>query len=98
MCGAPEQQTLPAGVDPGQESIVSGTVERDDAPVGGAFVRLLDSSGEFAAEVVASATGQFRFFARPGRWTVKALAPGATGEATVEARQGAIVTVRIPVS
>jgi hypothetical protein len=32
-------------------------------------VRLLDSSDEFTAEVVASATGDFRFFAAPGTWT-----------------------------
>ena len=38
-------------------------------PSVGAFVRLLDGSDEFTAEVVASATGDFRFFAAPGTWT-----------------------------
>ncbi|MHB2021722.1 MAG: DUF1416 domain-containing protein [Mycobacteriales bacterium] len=98
MCGAPEQETLPAGIDPGKESIVAGTVERDGAPVGGAFVRLLDEQGEFTAEVVASATGQFRFFARPGTWTLRALAPGAVGEAQVQASEGAVASVRIQLS
>ena len=35
-------------------------------PVDGAYVRLLDATGEFTAEVPTSATGQFRFFAAPG--------------------------------
>ena len=43
--------------------------------MGGAYVRLLDGSNEFTAEVVTSATGQFRFFAAPGSWT--AARPGA---------------------
>ena len=34
--------------------------------VGGAYVRLLDSTGEFTAEVVTSPEGVFRFFAAPG--------------------------------
>ena len=37
------------------------------------YVRLLDATGEFTAEVVSSATGEFRFFAAPGTWTVRAL-------------------------
>ena len=48
------------------------------SPVGGAYVRLLDSTGEFTAEVPTSATGQFRFFAAPGSWTLRALAPAPT--------------------
>ena len=53
-----------------------------------AYVRLLDRGGEFTAEVVSSATGVFRFFAAPGRWTVRALAPGASGSQDVEAGVG----------
>jgi hypothetical protein len=96
MCGAtPQQSTLPAGIDPGKESIIQGTVTRGGSPVGGAFVRLLDATGEFTAEVVASATGVFRFFARPGKWTVRALAPGATGDASVAAEAGEVVSADI---
>jgi hypothetical protein len=51
--------------------------------VGGAFVRLLDSAQEFTAEVVASAAGDFRFFAAPGTWTVRALSRVGTGDITV---------------
>ena len=68
MCGAPTQgQTLPAGVDVEKETVITGRVlAADGQPVGGAFVRLLDGTGEFTAEVVASGTGDFRFFAAPG--------------------------------
>jgi hypothetical protein len=93
MCGAPAQdetldQTLPAAVDPATASIIQGRVVRDGEPVAAAYVRLLDRTGEFTAEVVSSATGVFRFFASPGRWTVRALAPGATGSEDVEAGVG----------
>jgi len=73
------------------ETVIQGTVTRGGEPEGGAYVRLLDSTGEFTAEVVTSATGAFRFFARPGSWTVRALASGdAVAETTVTADQGAV--------
>ena len=53
------------------------------APVAGAYVRLLDVTGEFAAEVVTSAAGQFRFFAAPGTWTVRALSRQGNGDTLV---------------
>ncbi|MBV8350060.1 MAG: DUF1416 domain-containing protein, partial [Mycolicibacterium sp.] len=58
MCSAPKQgQTLPAGVDVEKETVITGrVVDGSGQPVGGAFVRLLDASDEFTAEVVASAT------------------------------------------
>ena len=66
-CGAPDQSaTLPASVDIAKETVITGVVRSGDAPVGGAYVRLLDSTGEFTAEVVTSPAGQFRFFAAPG--------------------------------
>lgn len=74
MCGAPEQTpTLPAGIDIEKETVIYGVVSKDDAPVPGAYVRLLDGTGEFTAEVVTSATGDFRFFAAPGAWTLSVL-------------------------
>lgn len=74
MCGAPPQTpTLPAGVDLEKETVIHGVVSAEDAPVAGAYVRLLDESGEFTAEVVTSATGNFRFFAAPGSWTLSVL-------------------------
>jgi len=90
MCSAPKQgQTLPAGVDLEKETVITGrVVDGSGQSVGGAFVRLLDASDEFTAEVVASATGDFRFFAAPGTWTLRALAPGVTGERSVTAGVG----------
>jgi hypothetical protein len=51
--------------------------------VDGAYVRLLDATGEFAAEVVTSASGQFRFFAAPGSWTLRALSRAGDGTAEI---------------
>jgi uncharacterized GH25 family protein len=74
MCGAPEQTpTLPAGVDAEKETVIYGAVSKQGSPVPGAYVRLLDGTGEFTAEVVTSATGDFRFFAGPGTWTLSVL-------------------------
>jgi hypothetical protein len=93
MCGASTQdetldRTLPSTVDPATATIIQGRVVRDGEPVAAAFVRLLDRTGEFTAEVVSSATGVFRFYASPGRWTIRALAPGASGSQDVEAGVG----------
>jgi hypothetical protein len=92
MCGSPAQgtldQTVPVGVDPATATIIQGLVTRAGEPVPAAYVRLLDGAGDFTAEVVASATGAFRFYASPGRWTVRALAPGGTAEQTVQAGAG----------
>jgi hypothetical protein len=51
-------------------------------------VRLLDATGEFTAEVVTSPAGQFRFFAAPGTWTLRALSRAGNGDATVAADRG----------
>ena len=53
MCSAPNQgQTLPASVDLEKETVITGrVVDSSGQAVGGSFVRLLDSSGEFTAEV-----------------------------------------------
>ncbi|ALG83755.1 DUF1416 domain-containing protein [Gordonia phthalatica] len=85
MCAAPKQgQTLPAGVDTEKETVLTGQVlDGSGNPVAGAFVRLLDGTGEFTAEVVASATGDFRFFAAPGTWTLRALSAQGNGDVQV---------------
>jgi hypothetical protein len=86
MCGAPDQtRDLPAGTDLTKETVLVGKVVADSQPVGGAFVRLLDGGGEFTAEVVSSASGDFRFFAGPGTWTVRALSRAGNGETQVTA-------------
>ena len=74
MCGAPSQSpNLPAGIDVEKETVIYGVVTADGSAVPSAYVRLLDSTGEFTAEVVTSATGDFRFFAAPGTWTLSVL-------------------------
>jgi len=96
-CGAPDQAAaLPASVDVEKETVITGVVRSGDAPVGGAYVRLLDSTGEFTAEVVTSPAGQFRFFAAPGTWTLRALSREGNGDTTVAAAQG-LNEVAVPV-
>jgi hypothetical protein len=98
VCGAPEQtQELPPGTDLSKHTVLTGTVCMGNEPVGGAFVRLLDSTGEFTAEVVSSASGTFRFFAGPGSWTVRALHRSGTGEAAVTAEGPGLYTVAVTV-
>jgi uncharacterized protein DUF1416 len=77
MCGATKGGPSTEGLDLATAAVVQGVVVRDGEPVSNAYVRLLDRSGEFTAEVPTSATGQFRFFAAPGTWTVRTLAPQA---------------------
>lgn len=86
MCSAPKQgRTLPASVNLEKETVITGrVVDGSGQAVGGAFVRLLDSSNEFTAEVVASATGDFRFFAAPGTWTLRALSAVGNGDTVVQ--------------
>jgi hypothetical protein len=96
MCGA-VAGGLPLGVDPGKEAVIQGVVKRDGQPVSG-YVRLLDDGGEFTAEVPTSATGEFRFFAAPGTWTVRALVPGGTADRTVSAAKGSIAEVEVSVA
>ena len=84
------------GINVKKEAIIQGQVLRAGSnghsdPVGNAYVRLLDRTGEFTAEVPTSATGHFRFFAGPGEWTLRTLAPKAQPvDTTVSAEIGAI--------
>ena len=66
-------------------SVIQGTVRQGGRPVQGAFVRLLDATGEFTAEVVTGESGGFRFFVVPGSWTVRALSVLGTGQAAIDA-------------
>jgi hypothetical protein len=98
VCGATAGGPSLDGVDVSKQSIIQGVVVHDDEPVGNAYVRLLDRTGEFAAEVPTSATGQFRFFAAPGTWTVRTLAPRVQPvDKSVEAALGGVAEVRISV-
>ena len=86
------------GENPLARRRIDGDNSETRQPVGGAFVRLLDSSDEFTAEVVASATGDFRFFAAPGSWTVRALSSVGTGDAVVAPHGAGIHEVDVKVA
>jgi hypothetical protein len=89
-CAAPDQSApIPAGVNLEKETVITGIVSTSaGSAVGGAYVRLLDSSGEFTAEVVSSPEGVFRFFAAPGSWTLRALSREGNGDLTLDAARG----------
>ena len=88
MCGAPKQGGGLAGIDLTTQTVIQGSVWHDGSPVAGAYVRLLDATDEFTAEVVTSPEGEFRFFAAPGKWTLRALSRRGNGDATVSADRG----------
>ena len=99
MCGAPDQAAaLPPGTDLSKETVLTGRVLAGDPPVRGAFGRLRDGTGELTAEVVASASGDFRFFAAPGTWTVRALSRSGNGEAVVTADGPGVHTAEVAVA
>lgn len=89
-CAAPDQAAaLPLSVDLEKETVITGIVQSAGGdPVPGAYVRLLDRGGEFTAEVVTSPAGQFRFFAAPGTWTLRALSRFGNGDAEVTVDRG----------
>ena len=96
MCGATTGGLSLDGVNVAKESVIQGIVTRGDEPVSNAYVRLLDRTGEFTAEVPTSATGHFRFFAGNGEWTLRTLAPKAeTVDQKVEAAVGSVAEVTI---
>lgn len=90
---------LPAGIDLDKETVITGRVVDDTGrSIGGAFVRLLDDSNEFTAEVVATASGDFRFFAAPGTWTVRALTNSGEGDVTVAPAGTGLLEVDVKVA
>ncbi len=96
MCGATRGGPSLDGIDLTKQAVIQGIVTLDDEPVSNAYVRLLDRTGEFTAEVPTSATGQFRFFAASGPWTLRTLAPRAeTPDRKVIAELGSAVDVEI---
>jgi hypothetical protein len=96
-CGAP-QQTATVDAEITDQVVVAGKVHAGEQPVSGAFVRLLDASGEFTAEVVSSAEGDYRFYAAPGTWTVRALHREGSGQAEVSASGPGLHSVDVAVA
>jgi hypothetical protein len=98
-CGAPAGGAgLNAVTDPGTQAVVQGTVKSNGSPVPVGYARLLNPDGEFVAEVPLGPDGRFRFFAAPGTWTVRVLAPGgARAQRPVTAETGKIAEVELSV-
>jgi hypothetical protein len=97
MCGATEGGLSLDGVNVAKEAVIQGQVLRAAGdPVANAYVRLLDRTGEFTAEVPTSASGHFRFFAGDGEWTLRTLAPRAEPVDTrVVAATGSVAEVQV---
>ncbi len=75
-CGAPAGGVTITKDKAGKEAIIEGQVLRGGAPVSTGYARLLGSGDEFVAEVPLGEDGGFRFFAAPGEWVLRVLAPG----------------------
>lgn len=98
MCGATEGGLSLDGVNTKIEAVIQGQVTREGEPVPNAYVRLLDKTGEFTAEVPTSATGHFRFFAGDGEWTLRTLAPKADPvDTAVTAAIGSVAEVAVAI-
>ena len=99
MCGATEGGLSLDGINTKIEAIVQGQVTtKGGEPVSTGYVRLLDRTGEFTAEVPTSATGHFRFFAGDGEWTLRTLAPTSDPVDTrVLAATGSVAEVLVAV-
>jgi hypothetical protein len=96
-CGAPAGGAArPADV--GNQAVVEGRVTRGGEAVPVGYARLLNEGGDFVAEVPLGTDGGFRFFAAPGSWTVRVLAPGGVNtDRPVTAETGQVAAVEVSV-
>ena len=93
-CGAPAGGVTITKDKAGKEAIIEGQVLRGGVPVSPGYARLLGSGDEFVAEVPLGEDGGFRFFAAPGEWVLRVLAPGGVRlEQAVTADIGQITKV-----
>ena len=96
-CGAPAGGVSVSAAT-GTQAVVEGRVTREGVPVGTGYARLLGTGDEFVAEVPLGDDGGFRFFAAPGTWTVRALAPGGVSvDRSVTADFGQVSDVPVAV-
>jgi hypothetical protein len=87
---------MPATVS--DQAVVEGRVVHDGAPVATGYARLLGTGDEFVAEVPLGDDGGFRFFAAPGSWTLRVLAPGGlSAERSVAADYGQVTKVDVTI-
>ena len=98
-CGAPAGGVpVAAATAAGSQAVVEGRVVRDNAPLSTGYARLLGTGDEFVAEVPLGEDGGFRFFAAPGTWRLRVLAPGgARADRSVSAEYGKVTTVEVTV-
>ena len=98
-CGAPAGGApLTAAVSAGPQAVVQGHVTQNGSPVPVGYARLLNAGGDFVAEVPLGPDGGFRFFAAPGRWTLRVLAPGGVrAEHAVSADIGKVTELEVAV-
>ena len=98
-CGAPAGGVpVSAASNAGTQAVVEGRVVRDNAPLTTGYARLLGTGDEFVAEVPLGEDGGFRFFAAPGTWTLRVLAPGGgRAERSVSAENGKVTQVEVTV-
>jgi hypothetical protein len=96
-CGAPAGGVT-ASAAAGSQAVVEGKVTREGAAVSTGYARLLGTGDEFVAEVPLGSDGGFRFFAAPGSWTLRVLAPGGVrAERSVEADYGQVTKVDVAI-
>ena len=94
-CGAPAGGVSVSAAT-GTQAVVEGHVTREGAPVSTGYAWLLGSGDEFVAEVPLGDDGGFRFFAAPGSWTLRVLAPGGLrAEQPVQADHGQVTKVEV---
>ena len=87
-----------AAAGAGSQAVVQGKVTRNGSAVPVGYARLLDSGGDFVAEVPLGEDGGFRFFAAPGSWTLRVLAPGnVRAERVVSADIGKVTELEVAV-
>ena len=96
-CGAPAGGVAAAAAA-GSQAVVEGKVTRDGTVVSTGYARLLGTGDEFVAEVPLGDDGGFRFFAAPGSWTLRVLAPGGLrAERPVHADYGQVTRVDVTI-
>jgi len=84
--------------DAGTQAVVQGRVTQNGVAVPVGYARLLNTGGEFVAEVPLGEDGGFRFYAAPGSWTLRVLAPGnVRAERTVSADFGQVTELEVAV-
>ena len=98
MCGATRAASRSTASTSTKEAVIQGVVHARRPARSPAYVRLLDRTGEFTAEVPTSATGHFRFFAGDGDWTLRTLVPQRDAvDKKIVAKIGEVVEVEITV-